>query len=67
MKEAATRRMLLVKTQVELDKILASAKKTKNSKEIRAGKVVNKYKMAKFVIFKGGKSIIPYKINLTEP
>ena len=50
-KEAGTRRTLLAKTQAELDKIIAGTKKTKYSKEIRAGKVVNKYKMGKFIYF----------------
>ena len=53
-KEASTRRALLEKTQAELDKIVACTKKTKYSKEMRAGKAVNKYKMGKFIIFEGG-------------
>ena len=40
-KEAATRQALLKKTTDELDKIVASTKKTKYSKEIRAGKIIN--------------------------
>ncbi|MCL1816460.1 MAG: IS1634 family transposase [Clostridiales bacterium] len=50
-KEAATRQALLKKTTEELDKIVAGTRKTKDSKEIRAGRVVNKFKMGKFIIF----------------
>jgi hypothetical protein len=52
-KEAETRRALLGKTAEELDRIVVCTRKTKYSKEIRAGKVVNKYKMGKFVKFEG--------------
>jgi len=52
-KEAKTRQALLKKTTDELNKIIVSTRKTKNSKAIRAGKIVNKYKMAKFIIFEG--------------
>jgi transposase len=62
-KEAATREALLSKTTDELDKIIASNKKTKNSKEIRAGKVVNKYKMAKFITFEGEGDELTYKLD----
>jgi transposase len=55
-KEAATRKALLEKTGKELDKIVAGRKKTRNSKEIRAGKVVSKYKAGKFFSFEGGGS-----------
>jgi hypothetical protein len=44
LKEAATRNTLLKKTRAELDKIVACKRKTKYSKEMRAGKVVNQYK-----------------------
>jgi transposase len=57
-KETATRQALLKKTTEKLDKIISGTKKTKYSKEIRAGKVVNKYKMGKFIIFEGeGKNL----------
>ena len=62
-KETATRQALLKKTKDELDSIVASTKKTKNSKEIRAGKVVGKYKMAKFVIFEGKGDALTYRID----
>jgi transposase len=62
-KEAATRRALLKKTTEELDKIIESTRKTKNSKEIRAGKVVGKYKMEKFIIFEGKDEDLKYKLD----
>jgi len=52
-KETKTRRALLDKTAAELNKVTGSTRKCKNSKEIRAGKVVNKYEMGKFVLFHG--------------
>ena len=48
-KETATRKALLEKTANELDKIVKSTRKNENSKEVRIGKVINKYKMGKFV------------------
>ena len=62
-KEAAARQTLLAKTQAELDKIVASTKKTKYSKEIRAGKVVNKYKMGKFIVFEGEGDNLTYSLD----
>jgi transposase len=62
-KEAATRQALLKKTMDSLDSIVKSKKKTKNSKEVRAGKVVGKYKMGKFVIFEGEGDALTYKID----
>jgi transposase len=62
-KEAKTRQILLEKTTDELNKIIASTRKTKNSKAIRAGKVVNKYKMAKFIIFEGSDENLSYKLD----
>jgi transposase len=62
-KEAATRKALLAKTKKELDKIVSSKKKTKNSKEIRAGKVVNKYKVGKFFAFEGSGADIKYTLD----
>ena len=50
-KEAATRQILLEKTTEKLDIIIKSTRKCKNSKAIRAGKVVGKYKVGKFIIF----------------
>jgi len=62
-KEAKTREALLEKTKGELDRIMACTRKTKYSKEIRAGKVVNKYKMGKFVIFEGSGEDLAYRLN----
>ena len=62
-KEAATRQALLKKTTETLDEIIASKRKTKNSKEIRAGKVVNKYKMGKFIIFEGEGKGLTYRLD----
>ena len=62
-KEAATRQILLTKTQTELDIIVASTKRTKYSKEIRAGKVVNKYRMGKFIIFNGEGENLTYSLD----
>jgi transposase len=62
-KEAATRQTLLEKTRVELDKIVAGTKKTKHSKGIRAGKVVNKYRMGKFVKFAGEGESLTYSFD----
>ena len=62
-KEAATRRKLLKLTTGELDKIISSGKKTKNSKAVRAGKVVNKYKMAKFITFEGTDENLSYTVD----
>jgi len=52
-KESRTRLALLGKTKVELDKIIESTRKSKYSKEVRVGKVVNKYSMGKFVKLEG--------------
>jgi transposase len=62
-KETATRKTLLKKTMEELDKVVACTKKTKYSKEIRAGKVVNKYKMGKFIIFEGSGENLKYTLD----
>jgi transposase len=62
-KETATREALLAKTKMELDKIVASKRKAKNSKEIRAGKVVNKFKVGKYFIFEGNGDGLKYTVN----
>ena len=62
-KETATREALLKKTTDELDKIVSSTRKTKYSKEIRAGKILNKYKMSKFIIFEGAGDDLTYRID----
>ena len=62
-KETATRQALLEKTTAELDKIIAGKRKLKNSKEIRAGKVVGKYKMSKFIVFQGEGDQLTYTLD----
>ena len=62
-KESATRQVLLKKTTDELDKIVASTKKTKYSKEIRAGKIINHYKMGKFILFHGEGERLTYTLD----
>jgi transposase len=62
-KEYNTREALLKKTTEELDKIIGCTRKTKYSKEIRAGKVVNKYKMGKFINFEGTGENLKYMLN----
>jgi transposase len=61
-KETRTRQTLLKKTTDELDKIISGTMKTKNSKEVRAGKVVGKYKMGKFIIFEGSGENLKYSL-----
>jgi len=62
-KEGKARQALLRKTTEGLDKIIASKRKTKNSKAVRAGKIVNKYKMAKFIIFEGEDDNLQYTLD----
>jgi transposase len=62
-REAATRKALLKKTTDELDKIIAGTRKTKYSKEVRAGKVVGKYKMGKFIMFHGSGDQLSYSLD----
>jgi transposase len=62
-KESKTRAELLKKTGMELDKIVASKRKTKYSKEVRAGKVVNKFKMGKYISFEGSGESLAYKLD----
>ena len=62
-KEAATRQVLLEKTEKELDKVIAGTRKTKHSKEVRAGKVVGKYNMGKFVVFEGEGDGLTYRLD----
>ncbi|MCL1918256.1 MAG: hypothetical protein FWG14_08065 [Peptococcaceae bacterium] len=54
---------LLQKTAQELDKIIAGTGRSKYSKEIRIGKVVNKYNMGKFIIFEGEGDTVAYTLN----
>jgi transposase len=62
-KETATRQALLGRTRMELDKIVACTRKTKLSKEIRAGKVVGKYKVGKFFTFTGSGDSLGYVLD----
>jgi transposase len=62
-KETMTRATLLAKTKEALDKIISSNRKTKNPKGVRAGKVVNKYKMSKFIIFEGNDDSLTYRVD----
>jgi transposase len=47
-KETKTRDALVAKTREELERIKASARKSKNSKQLRAGRILEKYKVGKF-------------------
>jgi len=62
-KETKTRRALLDKTAIELNNIIKTMRKTKYSKEVRAGKVVNKYKMGKFVTFQGNGNDLTWEFD----
>jgi transposase len=62
-KESATRQALLKKTTNELDKIVMSTRKTKYSKEMRAGKIINQYKMGKFILFHGEGERLTYELD----
>ena len=62
-KESATRKRLLELTCAELDKIVASTRKTKYSKPVRIGRVIDKYKMGKFVIIEGSDDSATYKLD----
>ena len=62
-KEAATRQALLKKTTEFLDRIVDSTRKTKLSKEIRAGKIVNKFKMGKYIVFEGSGENLLYRLD----
>jgi len=62
-KETKTRQRLIELTTSELDKIVATTRKTKYSKAVRAGKVVNQYKMAKFIILEGSDANLTYRLD----
>jgi transposase len=62
-KETATRNRLLELTCAELDKIIASNRKTKYSKAVRIGRKIDKYKMGKFFIIEGSDNNATYKLN----
>jgi transposase len=54
---------VLKRTSDELDKIVSSTRKTKYGKEIRAGKIVGKYNMGKFIIFEGSGDDLTYRLD----
>jgi transposase len=62
-RETATRQALLDKTAQELDAIVQSTRKTKYSKEVRIGRVIDKHKMAKFVVLTGSGDDISWKFD----
>lgn len=62
-KESAVRQILLEKTAQELDAIVNSTRKTKLSKQVRIGKVIGKYNMAKFVILNGEGDNVVWKYD----
>jgi transposase len=62
-KETAQRQTLLSKTAEELDKIMTCTRKSKYSKEVRSGQVLNKYKMGKFVVFSGSGDNLSYRFD----
>lgn len=53
-KETRTRAVLVAKTREELERIAAGTRKSKNPKLVRAGKVIEKYKVGKFFSISGG-------------
>jgi transposase len=63
MKETVTRNRMLQKTTEELDKIIACKRKTKYSKEVRIGRVMDKYKMSKFILIEGKDEDVSYKLD----
>jgi transposase len=62
-REAKTRKELIKKTTDELNKIITSKRKSKNSKAIRAGKIINKYNMAKYIVFEGSDEKLTYRLD----
>jgi len=62
-KETASRQSLLAKTRVELDKIISCTRKTKYSKEVRIGKVLDKYNMGKFIVIEGCGDSLTYTLD----
>jgi len=65
-KEHQTRQALLKKTTQELDKIIASTKKSKYSKEMRIGKVIDKCSMGKFIIFERKDDTVTYTLDQAQ-
>jgi transposase len=65
-KERFTREKLLAKTAEELNKITESKRKTKHSKEVRIGKIISKWNMAKFVILSGSGDETTWKFDVVK-
>jgi transposase len=63
LRETKTRNALLNKTAAELDKIVNSTRKTKHTKEVRIGKVINRHNMAKFVILNGSGDDVSWEFD----
>ena len=61
--ETATRNRLIELTCAELDKIIASTRKTKYSKAVRMGRKMDKYKMGKFIIIEGSDNNATYRLD----
>ena len=61
--ETKSRETLLQKTAEKLDGIVGCKRKTKYSKEVRIGRIIDKYKMAKFVIISGTGDDISWKFD----
>ena len=57
------KKRLVELTCAELDKIIASKRKTKYSKAVRIGRVLDKYSMSKFVILQGADDTVTYKLD----
>ena len=63
LKETNTRNRLIELTCVELDKIIASTRKSKYSKVVRMGRKIDKYKMGKFIIIEGSDNNVSYRLD----
>ena len=62
-KETENRQKLIQKTAEKLDKIIGTTRKCKYSKEVRIGRILNKWKMAKFVILNGSGDDVSWTLN----
>jgi len=65
-KERTSRTRLIELTCAEVDKIIASTRKTKYSKSVRIGRIIDKFKMAKFFIIEGDGDNVTYKLNVEK-
>jgi transposase len=62
-RETNKRNALARKTCEELEKIKASTRKSKNSKQMRAGKIVEKYKVGKFFTVTGDDATFDFALD----